>query len=498
MVHVLAALLLLTVPASAAEVESLVGITNDVGTISGTAVDIDLSTGAGTAIASVSRPGISLAYVSDTEQLLAVLPLGGGRNQLTLLANRGYGEVRPVGVITDSADGYTHKISAMGATDDRLYGISRRFGNIGGFPVPEGLLVEIDPATAVATTIGAMGTPVRSRGGTIKDGQFFLVTNPDKTSPEQLLYTISLQTGAATLVGSTGIYGKAVGLTTGPDNTLLAALSGDATSGQSSWDPTSRLYELSASSGQAQLIGSTGFDYISSLTYLRFTVNCGIVTARDLTVEGNTLIDSWDSTAGPYVSQPNAQVCSNGVTSVAAGTAILDGDLYWGTSVSIGGGAVVTGSTEALVAPALIPQVDTTAAAVDNDNHLVPELSDGTLSLRTRGQLTLPAGRYYLTELTLGTRSTLNVEGPVEIWVDGPVSFGVDSTFNSSGLPTQMTLYTAGSTVVSAGTSYATIVAPYAAVTLDGRGATYGALVSDALTFNGQHTFHQDDAVAVF
>ncbi|MCO4747870.1 MAG: hypothetical protein KC912_23945 [Proteobacteria bacterium] len=487
--------------AGAGEIESLVGITNEIGTTSGLAVDIDLATGAGTALGTISRPGISLAFVPTLDRLYVALPIGGGQNRLTILDNRSYAESGSVGIITDSGDGSTHKVSAMGATPDgRLFGVSRRKGSIGGFNVPEGVLIEIDPNTAQATQIGAMGMPVRSRGGSIKDGSFYLITNPDKTDREQKLYRINLSNASTTEVGGTGVYGEAVGLTTDGDNQLLAVISGDTTPGLSSWNPESRLYEVSANTGHATLVGATGFNYMSSLTYLKFPVFCGLVTGADLSLAGSSEIDSWDSSNGPYTSgDADAVLCANAAAAIAAGGAVVNGDVFWGTDFSIAGSAIHNGTVEQLVEPTPIPDVNTAPAEASNDNASLPNGAldaNGNLVLGGRDQVTLDAGTYFVHDLVLGNRAELTTNGPVEIWMDGTLTLGTNSVLNTGGIPTDLTIYSSGPSGTLNGTAYASFVMPYATLLLDGRGATYGYMLAHDITFQGQHDFHHDLAAA--
>ncbi len=75
------------------------------------------------------------------------------------------------------------------------------------------------------------------------------------------------------------------------------------------------------------------------------------------------------------------------------------------------------------------------AASARNNNAAIPAqfLSGGALTLSRRQALTLPAGDYYLTGLTLKGRANLSIDGRVNLFLDGPLTLRAGSRLNDAG-----------------------------------------------------------------
>ncbi|MHC4113011.1 MAG: DUF7901 domain-containing protein, partial [Planctomycetota bacterium] len=119
------------------------------------------------------------------------------------------------------------------------------------------------------------------------------------------LYTINQATGAATLVGSTGVIatGSVGGLTFAPDGTLYAAINDS-------------LYTLNPGTGAATLVGPIGFSGVCGLTAVAVTV------ANEPTLpiysgwDEISYIDQIDTTRDPFVADDFRCLGSMPVTSI--------------------------------------------------------------------------------------------------------------------------------------------------------------------------------------
>ncbi len=265
--------------AAAADTGVWLGITNNQSGLngavagSGTLTAVDPASGEVTHQQGVERAGFAMAWHGPRAELYAVQGLGGGRQALVRVDPDDLEVSEQVGVLTDADDASVlHRISAMSvAPDGTLYGIGARVELVGGFKVPMGVLVAIDPDTAVATQVGDLGLPVYSRGGAIVDGAFQLLTNTSKTDKEFHLYAVDLQSGEAAHTGATGIVGKAAGVGVDGDGQLMAVLDGVPGGGRTldgGVPARSHLYQLDPSDAGWSLIGDTGLDRISGFTWL--------------------------------------------------------------------------------------------------------------------------------------------------------------------------------------------------------------------------------------
>ena len=482
--------------AGAAEIGSLVAVSNNVGGANGapdgtgTAITIDIDTGDGEFYADHVRPGFSMAYDTSSRTLYGVQGLGGGKQQLVTL-NKATLEVESViGVVSDGTSYY--RVAAAAFTGSgQLYGIGAVKQRVGGVNVPVGVLVEIDPTDASATVVGSLGVPVYSRGGTVADGTFYLGTNTSNTSRELWVYDVDLSTGAATLIGDTGVLGDAIGMATGPDGELLAVMDSTSTS-------ESSLYEIDASTGAASLIGASGFHYLSGFSYFdREIASCGIGASGDLYLENSALVDSWDCDSGSV--DDGAELCVNGSVE-AKNSAQVDGSVYYGGSISLENSASINGDTAELTADFDPPEVDTSSAAANNDNATIGLTDDGDdpldggldFELSNTDEITLYEGIYYFDSMTVENKSVLHIDGDVVLYIEGDLEWKNSAEINPEGDPSQLTIYVAGTSVKlgNSADAYASIIAPDATIEVENTGDFYGKLVGEEVIVKNNANVH--------
>lgn len=116
-----------------------------------------------------------------------------------------------------------------------------------GIDTGTGLLIRIDPATAVATVIGPLGLPVSTAGADFDcDGALWAFSASG--AEQMVLYTLDLGTGAASVVKSFAVPGfpTGSGFEFGPDEETPF------------WRNGPSLYTLDAAAGTAQPVGTAG------------------------------------------------------------------------------------------------------------------------------------------------------------------------------------------------------------------------------------------------
>lgn len=116
------------------------------------------------------------------------------------------------------------------------------------------MFATFDPATGVVTDIGPTGLAVPLPGLAWNGTTMYGISGRNPSS----LYTINLTTGAATLVGPTGI--QAGSLEFGPDGFLYAGGTGNGLISPPNPGFRGNIYRINPSTGAATLVGPTGFD----------------------------------------------------------------------------------------------------------------------------------------------------------------------------------------------------------------------------------------------
>jgi hypothetical protein len=138
-----------------------------------------------------------------------------------------------VGPIVNTSGGGVIAITglAFNPVNGRLYGVTTNAGQGSGNNTVLKSLVTIDPATAIATVIGSLGSLSASDISFRSDGTLFGYQAGGTGGGSRSMLTINLTTGAATAVGTTGLTTTAGGgLAFSPSGTLyLSALGGAGT-----------------------------------------------------------------------------------------------------------------------------------------------------------------------------------------------------------------------------------------------------------------------------
>ena len=245
----------------------------------------------------------------------------------------------------------------------------------------------------------------------------------------------------------------------------------------------------------------------------------GVFGNDSVTIENGVSVYSYDSRTAtnptPIDSTGEGDVGSNGQVSLFNYT-YVDGDVALGddgagvkgtydphgspgpTIIGQEGMDVDHVSPEPLgaVGGALATDFETYGNSINNDNAGASPAIDGNSIDLSNGQTTTLVGKaggsnFYLTRLTLATGATLNIDtslGPVNIYVTGALDAKHGSAINTSGQPTDVTIYSNATddiTFENGGDLKGAVYAPYAKVEIENSGDFYGMIwAKDALIHN--------------
>jgi hypothetical protein len=244
----------------------------------------------------------------------------------------------------------------------------------------------------------------------------------------------------------------------------------------------------------------------------------GFVGRSGVSIVGNSLVDSYDSSKGSYASQlqngvggSDGFVGSDGDINLT-GTIAIRGDAVPGPGKAVlGNTSLVLGSITPASQPLSMPPV----------MYAPPVKAKGPLS----GNKTLGTGVYRFTQFNLSGNDHVTFNGDVDLYVDG--SFSITGTsyvtiaptahvriFQGTGdfvisgggiinqglLPSHLQISSASATQVKYdGNSafYGSIYAPGAAGRLVGGAGVYGSFRTRDLTVSGGANLHYDQALSV-
>lgn len=252
----------------------------------------------------------------------------------------------------------------------------------------------------------------------------------------------------------------------------------------------------------ASVVGKSSMDVQATATAVQLggrTVRWGIVGIDSISMTGIASTDSYDSTKGIYSRQTpgdHGDTLSNGSYS-QTGNVVINGVASYvaGQNPPIN----ATGGVEEMDAPQEFPKVDPGNAAYLNDNAKIATYLDskGNLTISGNRGITLPAGTYFLHDLTMTGNAQLFTAGQVKIYVTGEVS--LQGTVESvSHQPADVRIEVIGPGPVDmGGTSQFTVdlYAPEAAVKVNGTPDFFGALVGKTLEVIGTAAIHYDESL---
>jgi len=214
-------------------------------------------------------------------------------------------------------------------------------------------------------------------------------------------------------------------------------------------------------------------------------------------LEDGVVVDSYDSAVADYPSGAGseAHIGSNGDIKLLTGNTVK-GNAQAGGTVTLGAGSTITGTTTAPAPPVPFPPVDTTPPSP-------PALS---LTVAVGATATLSAGIYHFNAITLGAGATLNITGPVVIYMTGDFHAQggamINATAASTRKPTDLLIFSSavGEDAVKGyeggGQFRGAIYAPDAEVEFSAGWTVHGSLVGTQIDIEDGVQFHYDLALA--
>lgn len=248
---------------------------------------------------------------------------------------------------------------------------------------------------------------------------------------------------------------------------------------------TSRAYEQRGVLAYAQINEESYFDFA--------------VFAKDsMHINGNALVDSYDSRNGAYGGANIGSSGDIGTNSAGASTVDLNGNVMVNGDAAVGpsgdpsqvidmtGGSTITGDQSALTKEKDYPAVTTDV------------VSQGPLSIGGNTTYTLASGTYHFSSLDIKGNGKLKLTGEAVIYVSGSVSIAGNGILTSGDSPPNLILYvTTADTVKISGNGdfFGGIYAPDSNVQVSGNGELYGAVVSNNYHQAGNGGIHFDEAL---
>jgi hypothetical protein len=235
--------------------------------------------------------------------------------------------------------------------------------------------------------------------------------------------------------------------------------------------------------------------------------------------------DSYNSSLGAYGGSnvgDDGDVGSNGNIS-GSGQPTINGSASAGGTINFGNGVIDPGpSLEGAPQIALpsVPACNTNTAlfpsgyTASNDSRMT---STGNNDFRNNGitangqdVITLAAGSYCFSSISLSGNAQLVVTGAVQIYVTGASDLTGGGVVNNTGIPANLQLYSSCSAAAGCGTgsngglkltggsnAYFTVYAPETNIKFNSNpGNIYGAIVGGNIDVGGGAQFHYDDALA--
>ncbi|MHC4611215.1 MAG: hypothetical protein ACYS7M_12795, partial [Planctomycetota bacterium] len=196
----------------------------------------------------------------------------------------------------------------------------------------------------------------------------------------------------------------------------------------------------------------------------------GIWGLEDVTVPGNPMTDSFDSTEGlgysEFSAKSNGDICSGGPVTVG-GSVDINGDVMAAPGYPViqhGGALDISGAVTQWSGKLRVPAVEFGDVATNNDNGTIGLTDNGNdafsgsgLFIAAEDNLTLAPGTYFFDSVGFGKHAgvkapgSLTVTGPTAIYLTGDFDITGSGTINSTGDPHDLTILSSGSRVMITG-----------------------------------------------
>ena len=217
-------------------------------------------------------------------------------------------------------------------------------------------------------------------------------------------------------------------------------------------------------------------------------------------MSGNAVFDSYNSNYGAYGGSNISTAGTMAVNSTAIGALGLSGNAKINGNALVGYGGnptvVVSTSGNAKVAGTR----SNLAQSWNNPGATTVPVGATAVSLTVSGNntLTLSAGTYSASSISISGNAKIVTSGQVSIYVSGAINISGNGILVTNNHPANLMLYSMGSSNVSIsgnGSFYGGVYAPNSAVTTSGNGDFFGAMISKTYTQSGNGSLHYDLAM---
>ncbi len=249
--------------------------------------------------------------------------------------------------------------------------------------------------------------------------------------------------------------------------------------------------------------------------------NNGIFGNTAVSFSGNSIIDSYDSSAGPYsplTARSNGDVGTNGTLTIQGGNAIIKGDVVIGPNGAISGYSPSNVTGEVFYSGNEVELESVTLPA-----YFTGLTNLGSLSVGGKQEATILPGNYFYENIAVDGKGALTIsgntniyvhtnftvsggdaivvtQGPVEIYIGGTGSFAGQGIVNATGVPGNLQIFGlgAGTSLSFSGQSdfYGAIYAPDSSITMGGIASYFGAAIGGSVTLGGNNMFHYDESLS--
>ncbi|MFO0634844.1 MAG: hypothetical protein U0168_18530 [Nannocystaceae bacterium] len=181
-----------------------------------------------------------------------------------------------------------------------------------------------------------------------------------------------------------------------------------------------------------------------------------------------------------------------------AGNYTLAGSAISGGSVAISGtrrpgGSVIENATGITVSD---PTADVAAHRTKNDNARIPCITkgnkctspvvNGVLTLASQQRITLPAGNYYFTGISISGQAQLEASGNVVVWLEGRATYNGGSGCHATNDTLTLISSSTSEVKINGGSTAAIkIYAPFATVRFAGTTGFRGSALGKQLVISG-------------
>ena len=245
----------------------------------------------------------------------------------------------------------------------------------------------------------------------------------------------------------------------------------------------------------------------------------GVFGNRTVLVSGGATMDGFDSRDGAYSAATAGSIAvrSDGNVSVSGTNTAVKGDAIAGGTVSLGGGATVTGTTTDNAPAITFPPVPVCGPPYSSSTGISgifytydPSTGVLTTDSKNAATVTLAGGTYCFKSITLQSHAVLQVSSPVNLYLTNIFDASSGTVVNTSGIASNLKLFDSFvSTYKSNGQpnnnqaiqlsggqqTYMAVYAPQAAVTFSGNSTFFGGVIADYVDDSGGTPIHYDGAL---